>query len=186
MEVTGMNLYISDLHFGHRNVINFDNRPFLDVDEMDYALIELWNSRVQPDDHVYVIGDFCYRSGRTPDWYLKKLRGHKHLIIGNHDQCILNNPKAMSYFESTDKMLHVVDDGRQVCLCHFPLAEWNKSKHGSWLIYGHIHNRKDDAYEFMKTREHALNAAACINNYTPASMNELIRNNAAFQSLDQD
>ena len=47
-------------------------------------------------------------------------------------------------------------------------------------------NRKDDAYEFMKTREHALNAAACINNYTPASMNELIRNNAAFQSLDQD
>ena len=112
-----MNLYISDLHFGHRNVINFDNRPFLDVDEMDYALIELWNSRVQPDDHVYVIGDFCYRSGRTPDWYLKKLRGHKHLIIGNHDKCILDNPKAMAYFESADKMLHVADDGRHHTLC---------------------------------------------------------------------
>jgi len=33
----------------------------------------------------------------------------------------------------------------------------------------------------MKTRPKALNAGACINNYTPASINELIRNNAAFQ-----
>ena len=29
-----MNLYISDLHFGHANVIGFDNRPFADKDEM--------------------------------------------------------------------------------------------------------------------------------------------------------
>ena len=29
-----MNLYISDLHFGHTNVIRFDNRPFADRDEM--------------------------------------------------------------------------------------------------------------------------------------------------------
>lgn len=34
----------------------------------------------------------------------------------------------------------------------------------------------------MKTRPTALNAGACINNYTPASLNELIRNNAAFQA----
>ena len=27
-----MNLYISDLHFGHKNVILFDHRPFSDVD----------------------------------------------------------------------------------------------------------------------------------------------------------
>lgn len=53
---------------------------------------------------------------------------------------------------------------------------------GSWHIYGHIHGRKDDVYEFMKTRPTALNAGACINNYTPASLNELIRNNAAFQA----
>ena len=27
--------YTSDLHFGHQNVIKFDNRPFADIDEMD-------------------------------------------------------------------------------------------------------------------------------------------------------
>ena len=33
-----MNLYIADLHFGHRNAIQFDHRPFLDAGEMDDAL----------------------------------------------------------------------------------------------------------------------------------------------------
>ena len=30
-----MNLYISDLHFGHKNVILFEHRQFSDVDTMD-------------------------------------------------------------------------------------------------------------------------------------------------------
>ena len=41
-------------------------------------------------------------------------------------------------------------------------------------------------YQLMKTREHALNAAACINHYTPASINELIRNNKEFQEKDME
>ena len=30
-----VNLYTSDLHFGHKNVIQFDHRPFSNVEEMD-------------------------------------------------------------------------------------------------------------------------------------------------------
>lgn len=43
---------------------------------------------------------------------------------------------------------------------------------------------RDEVYEFMKTRERALNVGACISNYTPASFNELVRNNKAFQDRD--
>lgn len=181
-----MNLYISDLHFGHRNVINFDHRPFSNADEMDHYMIGLWNNRVYDDDDVYIIGDFAYRSGKSSDWYLRQLKGHKHLIIGNHDRSTIENKKAMAYLESVDKMTHVTDGDKQIVLCHYPLAEWYKSRHGSWLIYGHIHGNKNDTYEFMKTREHALNAAACINNYTPASFRELVENNARFQQSDKD
>lgn len=176
-----MNLYISDLHFGHSNVIHFDNRPFSDREEMDRALIERWNSRVYADDHVYIAGDFCYRSGNTADWYLRQLRGHKHLIIGNHDGDMLKNKNAMAYFESVDKMMHIVDDGRHICICHFPIAEWNGCHKGHWHIYGHIHGRKNETYEFMRKRDRALNAAACINNYTPCSFDELIQNNQRHQ-----
>ena len=51
-----MNLYISDLHFGHKNVILFEHRPFSDVDTMDHCLIQRWNSRVSADDDVYIVG----------------------------------------------------------------------------------------------------------------------------------
>lgn len=176
-----MILYTSDLHFGHSNVIGFDHRPFADVAEMDYVLIELWNGRVQQDDTVYIVGDFCYRSEHPAEWYLRQLKGHKILILGNHDTPILDNPKALHYLEGVDKMMHVHDDGKEICLCHFPIAEWNGYFKGHWHIYGHIHNRKNETYEFMKTKEHALNAGCMINNFTPVSFNELLRNNTAFK-----
>ena len=36
-----MNLYISDLHFGHKNVILFEHRPFSDVDTMDWSYVKM-------------------------------------------------------------------------------------------------------------------------------------------------
>lgn len=55
-----MILYTADLHFGHENVIHFDDRPFENVESMDRAMIQLWNGRVNKDDHVYILGDFAY------------------------------------------------------------------------------------------------------------------------------
>lgn len=56
----GKNYYISDLHFGHYNIMRFDNRPFNSVEEMDKALIDNWNSVVSEGDTVYILGDFCW------------------------------------------------------------------------------------------------------------------------------
>ena len=178
-----MKLYISDLHFGHGNAIEFDHRPFADIEEMDEALIWLWNDRVQKDDEVYIIGDFAYRNAKPEEWYLERLKGKKHLIIGNHDHKLLQNEKALSYFESIEKMKHISDVGNQICLCHFPIAEWNGYRHGAYHIYGHIHGSTDETYQFMKTRDKALNAGCMINRYAPASFQELIINNEIFKEM---
>lgn len=180
-----MNLYISDLHFGHKNCIQYDKRPFFDVDEMDKYMIKLWNSRVFKDDNVYIIGDFAYRNERDETWYLRKLNGHKHLIIGNHDSKLINNDVAISYFDSVDKMMGISDNLNsekvQVILNHYPMAEWYNSQNGSWHIYGHIHSDVGKTAQYMSSMEHALNAGCMINNYTPSSLNELIRNNSYFK-----
>ena len=49
--------YIADMHFGHTNVIRFDDRPFADTEQMDEVLIQNWNERVTADDTVYVLLD---------------------------------------------------------------------------------------------------------------------------------
>ena len=176
-----MNLYTSDLHFGHKNVIEFDHRPFHDVNEMDHLMIESWNSRVQPDDTVYILGDFSYRSEKELTWYLKQLKGHKILVAGNHDGKLLTNQSALSYFDGVEKLMEIADGENRICLCHFPIAEWSGYFRRSWHIYGHIHNRKNETYEIMKKKERALNAGCMINNYMPVSLEELIRNNKTFQ-----
>ena len=173
-------LYISDLHLGHENVIGFDKRPFADAEEMDCCLMEYWNQRVQKEDEVYIIGDFCYRSNKGPVWYLQRLKGKKYLIIGNHDVKTLKYPGALDYFEGVDKMMDVTDNGRHIFLCHFPSAEWNGYYRESYHIYGHIHNRLSDTCLIMRNRRNAYNAAACINNYMPGTLEEIIANNQRF------
>lgn len=180
-----MNLYISDIHFGHRAVIGFDHRPFADCEEMEHVMIKLWNERVQKDDDVYIVGDFCYRSDKEPEYYLRKLRGNKHLIIGNHDEELLKNKKAMSYFKTVEERLQIEDKylGKsiQVCLQHYPIEDWSSYFKDSWHVYGHIHNKKNETYEIMKNRKNCLNAGCMINNYTPVSFRELVDNNIRFQ-----
>jgi len=175
------NLYIGDTHFGHSSVINFDQRPFADQDEMEQVMFHLWNSRVQKDDDVWIIGDFCYRSDKDPVTYLRKLKGKKHLLIGNHDGAIMKSPVALSYFESVERICTIHDGENRIIACHFPLAEWEGMYHGSWHVYAHIHKSQEATYEFMKTRERALNAGCMINNYSPVSFRELVANNQAYK-----
>ena len=78
--------FISDLHFGHKDVIAFDHRPFKDVEEMDAEMIRKWNAKVSHDDHVFVIGDmFGGVTTAHAGEIVRSLNGKIHLIRGNHD-----------------------------------------------------------------------------------------------------
>ena len=177
-----MNFYIADMHLGHKNVLKFDNRPFESVSEMDMVLMENWNKRVSHDDDVYILGDMCYHSEHRPAWYLKQLKGKKHLIQGNHDGALLKDFEVMGCMDSVDKMLFVQDSGKHIVLCHFPIAEWNGFHKGAYHIYGHIHNRKDGVYQYMRTLEKALNAGCMLNGYEPVTFRELIENNVVYKN----
>lgn len=81
-----MKFYIADTHFGHESVINMCKRPFSSIEEMDETLIVNWNSVVSPNDEIYILGDFIFKSELTPQYYLDQLKGKKHLILGNHEK----------------------------------------------------------------------------------------------------
>ena len=47
-----MDFFISDCHFGHKNIIKYMNRPYDSADSMDLGMIKSWNSVVTKSDTV--------------------------------------------------------------------------------------------------------------------------------------
>lgn len=161
-----MDFFTADLHLGHENVIRHCNRPFKNADVMDDALIENWNRRVSKNDTVYILGDLIFRTNHLPEDYLYRLNGHKHLIIGNHDQSWLKklpsgellNTSVTEAFESINHMKVIKQDRLVITLCHYPMMTWQAAGHGGLMIFGHIHNNTNAAYwPLIRASPHMLN-----------------------------
>ena len=176
--------YTADLHFGHEVNIEKSARPFLTVQDMEVIFVRNWNNTVHEEDTVYIVGDFISRSKLPPAHYLEQLAGKKHLIVGNHDPAWMRQCDLSRYFESVDTFLEIQDEGRRVVLCHFPMVEWWGSRRGSFLIYGHVHGRKDQpTFSLLRQLKHAYNAGVDINHYKPVTFDELVKNHKAFYGV---
>lgn len=172
--------FIADPHFGHENILKLTRRPFPDIETMNEAIIENWNDRVRGNDTVYILGDLFYRCA-DPEPILRRLKGKKHLIVGNHDSSWMGREALLSYFVGVDELLVTTDGQRQLTLCHYPLLSW-KHRHSSYMIHGHIHaNTHDDFFPLIAARERMLNAGVDINGFRPVTFEELVENNARFK-----
>ena len=201
-----MNYYISDLHFFSKNQtaegLNFDNRPFKNVDEMHEVILNNWNSRVTNGDTVYILGDISNR-GKNEDLIalVAKLKGKKVLIVGNHEDIRDYRYKQLfhaiyDYLEITD---HVDKQPYKLVLCHYPILMWNGQHNGTILLYGHLHDSIEEAYfkkclsemnggEFAIRRPHEKEIVAtnvgCMMpyiDYTPRTLEEILVNNKQYE-----
>lgn len=185
-----MKRYISDLHLGHANVLKFDQRPFLTLDEMHETIINNWNSVVDKTDDVYILGDFAWKSDVGLD-ILKQLNGNKFLIRGNHDS--LNGYMELHFVWVKD-METIKDEGRHVVLCHYPIAHWRNADQGYIHLYGHIHAGRDsrpfDNYKlemYKRDIPYECYNVGCMlpyMNYTPRTLDEIIASaNTGMESM---
>ena len=62
-----------------------------------------------------------------------------------------------------------------MCLCHYPMLDWQGSFKGSWQIFGHIQTRTLDEFDTLKTRLFASQYDVGVdnNNFRPISFHEL-------------
>jgi len=125
--------FTSDMHLGHKNIINYSNRPFRSVEEMDGVIIARYNSTVDVGDTVYDLGDFSFKN---PKVYLDRLNVVPIRLKGSHDHD-LKEPR-MLVIEVKDL---VNEDGIQIpiTLCHYAMRSWELSHYGSWHLFGHHH-----------------------------------------------
>ena len=125
--------FSADTHFGHANIMAYAQRPFASAEEIDEALIANWNAVVGPRDEVWHLGDFALAS--DPDRYFRRLRGIKHLVVGNHDGDRVRRLPWASVHEM--RMVRVGRDG--VFCCHYPMRTWPQAHHGALHAFGHVH-----------------------------------------------
>lgn len=133
------NFYIADLHIGHANVIKFDKRPFVDVDDMKSVIVKKWNEAVTDEDTVYILGDFIwYRENQWPA-IVRLLKGKKVLIRGNHDPATFSSEVGGLFDEIADYM-EIDDNDQHVILSHYPMPfHKNTFRNDYWMLYGHVH-----------------------------------------------
>lgn len=158
-----MRFFISDTHFGHKNIIQFCDRPFATVEEMNEALINNWNNVVGEDDTVYHLGDVALGKWVEWDGLLSQLNGYKVLVVGNHERIFVKESEKNrrrfgteypKWFEEIHTNITGLElaDGTKVNLSHFP---YNGDSHdgdrfedvrltdrGVTLIHGHTHENQ--------------------------------------------
>jgi len=141
---------VSDTHFGHAGVCKFlrDDgeklRPWTDPDEMDEEMVKRWNETVRPNDKVYHLGDVVIN--RKALSTLRRLKGDKVLIRGNHD--IFKLEDYTQYFRDI-RGYHIMNNH---ILSHIPVHTDSKGRFAG-NIHGHTHsNRVKKMHGEVKTK----------------------------------
>lgn len=131
---------VADPHFGHLGVCKFTRadgvtplRPWSDPDEMDEALVKMWNEVVGPRDRVNILGDVvinrrCFKT-------LGRLNGRLRLVAGNHD--VFRLQEYLKYFD--DIRAYQVEDG--IIMSHIPIHPMSMERFGC-NVHGHLHEHR--------------------------------------------
>ena len=152
--------FTSDLHFDHHNVIEYCKRPWHYVTEMNWGLVDNWNSVVTEEDEVIHIGDWCL----NPRGYLwiPQLRFKKLIMIrGNHDRFsklanMLATDERLMYLQDKVVLLEHLDveiGGMDFYCVHRPLQASDIYP----TLCGHVHERWQFMMPGAEIGEHSRN-----------------------------
>ena len=151
----------SDQHFGHIKIMEYENRPFKTVSEMNDFMITQWNKTVSNKDTVYVLGDFAWGNKEAVSLFVSMLNGYKILIKGNHDK----NSKTWYHDAGFNDVIDggiILDDF--YLLTHKPL--YMNENMPFVNIHGHTHSMCFDSKLYV-------NVGVDVLNYKPILFNEI-------------
>lgn len=163
--------FIADLHFDDKNILEYENRPFTDVQHMNEQMIANWNAAVSENDEIYVIGDFG-GEGREKE-ILAQLKGHKYLIKGNHDVMSNDYYREAGFAEVYNKPIILNEFWM---LSHEPLYVNSNMPYAN--LFGHVH--ASPVYRTFSSHHYCVSAERI--QYQPISLQEI---KAAVKAADK-
>ena len=193
--------FTSDLHLGHANILQFEPGRITELHlspirvddscvEHDEALIARINSRVKPEDKLFILGDVGLASSGYLRNCVQRINGHKHLVRGNHDKHTDSHFYKMGFevvcYEMTLKI-----SNHFVRLSHYPYRKpWYKAyfpwqwkekdrhkrpvNYGNILLHGHIHSGGQGVGDGSHlVRDKMINVGVDVHNYYPVGLDKI-------------
>lgn len=154
-----MQFFISDMHFEHKRIIEFERDQFKTVEEHDQYLVDFFKTlakKLKPTDELYVLGDW----GSTDYlWVIDLFNCKTIFLFGNHDK----KEKLNLFKNHFDEVhLHPFFITEKIVLSHFPVAVYDDTIN----IHGHLHGAK------LADANHVC-ASIDVINYKPISDKQL-------------
>ena len=139
--------FTSDTHFSSHRALELSRRPFKNINQMDWYMIEKWNDTVVPGSKVFHLGDF------GNEWALEYLSGKIIRLEGNYERKEGGTDLLKDY---------ILGD---YYMCHEPLTAQKKWPE-YFGLFGHIHGRQ-------RIKKFGIDVGVDANNFKPMSLKDV-------------
>ena len=139
----------SDLHLGHKHIVEFEQASLKangltsvvkNTKDWDRFILERINNKVKPDDLLYILGDFAFGTTLTIKKYLDQINCKVIIILGNHDRYNVKTAvSTIGFYRAYRGAIYLPDSDGRILLSHMPLKEGANNPFVICL-HGHIHN----------------------------------------------
>ena len=172
-----------------------DFRPSAEaVQRMNDTMHYNTNCIVGENDFLWILGDFCFspKDARI-DMARKYLSGFRcrniNLVGGNHDDPDIRDLFQEAYgpeHRMTKRgkvrvysIVETVINQQRIVMSHFPVAVWDNSYGGDWMLYGHCHATAEAWLERTMPHRRSLDvgidhAKRYLGSYRPFSFDDIM------------
>jgi calcineurin-like phosphoesterase family protein len=173
--------FTADTHFDDPYALQYFDRPFKSIDEMNARMVEKWNQVVGERDTVYHLGDFTLEDIDHFRKWAGQLKGNIKILPGSHDQPWLKDFTASDKVQviaplvslEFPQMLTGNSSSQVVVLCHYSMQVWDRSNQGSWHLFGHSHGK-------LKGVGRSFDVGVDCTAFVPLSLEEVASKMAGF------
>lgn len=186
--------FTSDTHYGHQNLVRGETlwrdrlgnvpidhvRDFDTTKQMNEALVNGINSRVESSDWLIHLGDWSFGGySRIREFRDQINCNNIILILGNHDHHIQrdsHNGPLRSLFQRIESYLEVFCTHKKTnrfILCHYPISSWNNMHYGSFMLHGHQHLKGESRFGIGRTMDVGMCGALSVDSLRPYHVSEI-------------
>ena len=157
---------LSDSHFFHKKIIEYTNRPFESVEEMNAVMVSNYKAVVKPDDIVIWCGDITFSQDSVINEILRSLPGYKIHILGNHD---FDRSGKVKKLDVDERYICYVMNAKhkqrefQIIFSHYPITKIPKN---CVNVHGHLHLNVADPWNINVCVEHT--------SFTPIGLSDIV------------